>query len=145
MLFTSDRCCALRIHCCQAEPPPTACWLVPDDCGPPFAFVALREAPCCPAGAALRASSFSWIYCRPSWVGLAQPGVFLLTRHMLLLPSCHPLPCIPHSPASFTHTALLVGRWRGVALQALMGYLSFWNLFRSLTLVFIHLSLKAGD
>lgn len=32
-----------------------------------------------------------------------------------------------------------------MALQALLGYLSFWNLFRSLTLVFIHLSLKADD
>ena len=72
---------------------------------------------------------------------VSPPGWVLLSQAC----SCSPGTCcfsLVATPASPTH--LHPPLRRGLALQTLLGYLSFWNL-RSLTLVFIHLSLKADD
>lgn len=97
LLFTSDRRCALRVHCCQAETPPTTSWRVPGDVVHPLLLwlsgsTLLPRTGCCLLSEPPRLAGL--IVSPPGWV--------LLTRHMLLLPSCRPLPCIPHSPASST-------------------------------------------
>lgn len=84
---------------------------------------------------ALGASSFGWIAGPPGWVLLSQACPYSPS-------TCgFSQPCIVHScgvPGG-------EGRGGGWLSRHFWGVLSSWNLFRSLTLVFIRLSLKASD
>lgn len=93
--FTRDRCSVLRIRCCQAETPPgTGLPMLGDvvHLGPLRLSWKRRAVPgaCCPArGAARSRSLLIRLDRRPSWMGLAQPGVSLFTEHVWLLPALH--------------------------------------------------------
>lgn len=150
--FTRDRCSVLRMRCCQAEAPPgTGLPLLGDVvhleplrlswstwclCGSPGNAVPYQEpAVLRVALPALGASSFGWIAGPPGWVLLSQACPYSPS-------TCgFSQPCIVHScsvPGG-------EGRGGGWLSRHFWGVLSFWNLFRSLTLVFIRLSLKASD
>lgn len=104
----------------------------------PWQESAFLDAPSPTLGATAR----SCVDCRPSRGGPAQPGTFFLTPGRAHVASPSRAPAQAGPPAAPVCPAGWPGRW-GVALQALPGYPSFWNLFRSLPL-FIHLSVRAG-
>lgn len=88
----------------------------------------------------LRAFLFRSIHCWPSWEGLAQPA-----RSLSLGPCCFSqLPPPACMPQSSSRSNMPGGERGGRQLSRHFRVSEFLNLFRSLALVFIHLSLKAG-